>query len=86
MLGAEVDQVEDPVQANARGAGLIAAAGLGWLDLREAGARVPVRRTYAPTAAHRAVYDERYAVFVDAYRRLRGLYRRLNARPAPPEP
>jgi len=85
VLGIEVLQVLDPVQTNARGAGFIAAAGLGWLDLREVEARVPVRRVYAPLPAHRAVYDERFDLFTDAYRRLAPLYRRLNGRTRVPE-
>jgi xylulokinase len=78
VLDVEVDQLEDPLQANARGAAFIAAAGLRRLDLRDLPGRVRVRRTYGPTAAHREIYDERFSVFTDVYRRMRGVYRRLN--------
>jgi xylulokinase len=78
VLGVGVDQLEEPLQANARGAAFIAAAGLRQLDLRDVPALVAVRRAYEPTAAHRAIYDERFSVFTDVYRRMRGVYRRLN--------
>jgi len=78
VLGVEVTQVEDPVQANARGAALIALAGLGRLAWKDVPDLVAVRRTYAPDPAHRQVYDERFDAFREIYRRLHGLYRRLN--------
>ena len=84
VLDLEVEQVEAPVQANARGAGFIAAAGLGRVDWSDVPALVPLRRTYQPTPAHRRIYDERFGVFQDAYRRLRGLYRRMNRPPPAP--
>ncbi len=83
VLGVEVVQMQDPIQANARGAAFIAAAGLGELDWRELPARVAVRRSYQPIPSHRRVYDERFAVFQDVYRRMRPIYRRMNP-PAPP--
>jgi xylulokinase len=78
VLDREVVQLEDPVQANARGAAFLAAVGLGRLAFADVPARVPIRRTFAPTPAHRALYDERFAVFARAYDRLSPLYRRLN--------
>jgi xylulokinase len=78
VLGVDVVQMEDPIQANARGAASIALAALGQLAFADVPALVPIHHTYAPNPAHRAVYDARFAAFVDAYQRLRGLYRRLN--------
>jgi xylulokinase len=78
VLGITVRQVRDPIQANARGAAWIAAVGLGKLAFTDIPELVVYHRVYSPDSANRAVYDERYAVFVDVYRQMKGIYRRLN--------
>jgi xylulokinase len=85
VLGVEVAQVQDPLQTNARGAAFIAAVGLGALAWGEIAERVGVHRVYEPDPAHRALYDERFAAFLEVHRRMRGVYRRLNASPTPRE-
>jgi xylulokinase len=74
----EVHQVQDPIQANARGAGLLAAMALGRLRVDDIPARVAVARRFVPQPANRAVYDEMYTAFLEVYRRNKGLYARLN--------
>jgi xylulokinase len=78
VLNVEVRQVQDPIQANARGAAFIAAAGLGEIALKDVAGLVQFKRTYSPTPEHRAVYDDRYEVFVEIYRQMKGVYRKLN--------
>ena len=39
---------------------------------------VAFKRTYQPTPQHRAVYDDRYEVFVEIYKQMKGVYRKLN--------
>jgi xylulokinase len=78
VLGIEIAQVKDPIQANARGAAFIAAAGLSEIALADAGHLVEVKERYQPSAEHRAVYDERFEEFLAIYRQMRGVYRRLN--------
>lgn len=78
VLNMEVRQVQDPIQANARGAAFIAAAALGEIKLSEVGQLVRFKQGYTPQPEHRRLYDERYEVFVALYRQLRGIYRRLN--------
>jgi xylulokinase len=78
VLAVEVGQVEDPIQANARGAAFIAAAGLGDISLADAGRLVPLKRRYEPNVAVRALYDERFETFVEVYQRMKGVYQRLN--------
>jgi xylulokinase len=77
-LGVEVRQVRDPIQANARGAAWIAAVGLGEIEFRDVPGLVGIAEVYQPRAESSAVYDERFAAFVEIHKRLRGLYRRLN--------
>jgi xylulokinase len=78
VLDVEVRQVQDPIQANARGAAFIAAAGLGEITLRDAAGLVQFKRVYTPAPEHRAVYDARYEVFVEIYRHMKGVYHKLN--------
>ena len=82
-LGVEVRQVRDPIQANARGAAWIAAVGLGEIEFRDVPGLVGIEEVYLPRATAHAVYDERFAAFLEIHKRLRSLYRRLN-RDAPP--
>jgi len=86
VLGVEVLQVKDPIQANARGAAFIAAAGLGEIALSDAVHLVELKRKYEPIAAHRAVYDDRFLTFVEVYRQMKDVYRKLNGGIAPRAP
>jgi len=81
VLGVSIQQAQAPIQANARGAAFIAAAGLGEIDLRAAAGLAPVQQTFTPNPANQALYQERFAVFQQIYRQMRGVYRRLNAAP-----
>ena len=74
----------DPIQANARGAAFIAAAGLGEIALNDVSRLVAVKREYPPNPDHRALYDDKFDTFVDIYRQMRGVYGRLNGRLAQP--
>ena len=78
VLGIEVRQVKDPIQANARGAAWIAAVGLGEIGFADVPELVAFARVFAPQASARAVYDERYRTFLEVHKRMRPLYRRIN--------
>ncbi len=78
VLGIEVGQVKDPLQANARGAALIAGAGLGEIGMSDVPSLVPFKQLYQPNAESRDLYDERFAAFVAIHRQMKGVYRRLN--------
>ncbi len=80
VLGIEVRQVKDPIQANARGAAFIGAAGLREIALRDVGELVQLKRTYAPDPQRRALYDDRFETFVEIYQQMKGVYRKLNGR------
>ncbi len=74
VLHIPVRQIADPVAANARGAALIAAIGVGALEWAEVPSRVEVAATYVPDPAVREVHDRQYAAFRDIYRRTHGIY------------
>lgn len=78
VLNHPIRQVKDPIEANARGAALLASASLGYLGYREIGTHVPILKTYIPNPDHRKIYDELFAEFVAIYQNNRKIYARLN--------
>jgi xylulokinase len=79
VLDREIRQVKDPIQANARGAAFIAAAGLGEIGFADIPALVEVQHAYTPAGRNREIYDERFLAFTQIYKQMRGIYHRLNA-------
>jgi xylulokinase len=79
VLGRTIEQVADPVNANARGAGLLAAIALGDLTFDQVPDRVQVTRSYKPDPAPKELYDRLFREFVGLYRRNRKAYARLNS-------
>ena len=67
VLGRPIEQLENPLHANARGAGLMAFIATGQLSLDEVAALVPVRARYEPDASVRELWDERLAVYRDLH-------------------
>ncbi len=80
VLGRTVRQVEDPIQANVRGAAFLAAMALGHLRVGDIRSRVPIRKTFTPNPEHRARYDELFGEFTKLYKQNKKTYRRLNRR------
>jgi xylulokinase len=78
VLGVTVRRVRDPIQANARGAAWIAAAGLGEISFSDVPWLVEIDGAFEPAPAAGAVYDESYRTFLEVHRRMRRLYRRLD--------
>ncbi len=82
VLQREIRQVENPMQANARGAALIAAVALGRIAFADIPGLTQIRRVFQPDPAHRAIYDELYGEFLNIYHANRGMFRRLNRKSA----
>jgi xylulokinase len=80
VLQRPILQMQEPLQANARGAAIIAGVALGATTFEEASRHVEATRLYRPDPANRAIYDELFAVFLEIYKRNRGIYARLNKR------
>ena len=74
-----VERVAQPRHAQLRGVALWARVCLGELELEQAGSLVSVATTFTPSA-DAAVYAAGYAEYRRLHGRLKGLYRRLNAR------
>ncbi|MGD1011263.1 MAG: FGGY-family carbohydrate kinase [Acidimicrobiales bacterium] len=69
ILDRRIDVVTDPVNANARGAGMLAAAALKSVTFEEMSDRIPVGASYEPEPENRALYEELFQDFVATYRR-----------------
>jgi xylulokinase len=80
VLGRPVEQIAEPRQANARGAGLLAYLSIGALTVDDLKDLIPIRRVYEPNPSTRALFDERLAIMRDLHDRLGEPTARLHAR------
>jgi xylulokinase len=78
ILNIPIKQVSDPIQANARGAAWIAAAGLGEITFRDIPKLVEYQRTYEPRPQNRQMYDELYRIYTKIYERMKPILHELN--------
>lgn len=78
VLDRTICQVNQPILANVRGAGLLGSLALGYLTLSDIGGAVTIDRQYGPEPANKAFYDGRFRIFKEIYRRNRKIYKRLN--------
>jgi xylulokinase len=83
VLGRTIEPVTDPVNANTRGAGMLAAVALGELTFDEIPDRVTVSASYRPDPRTAGLYARLYDEFVGIYRRNHKAHARLNG-PAGP--
>jgi xylulokinase len=79
VLNRDIHQMENPRQANARGAAFIASVGLGYIGFEEIPRLIKIQKTFHPNPENRKTYDELYNIFIRLYRKNKSLYRRLNA-------
>jgi len=79
VLDRTVRQVADPIQATARGAGLLGAVGVGLTSFEELAGQVEIRREHEPNRANRGIYDQLFGEFLELHRKTRRLCARLNA-------
>jgi xylulokinase len=78
VLNRTILQIQDPIQANVRGAAFLTAVALGYLTFDQVADLVPVANRYTPNPEHRAIYDQLFAEFTNLYRRDKKLCERLN--------
>lgn len=79
VLNRDIHQMENPRQANARGAAFIASVGLGYIRFEDIPRLTKIQKTFHPNPENRKTYDELYNIFIQLYRKNKSLYRRLNA-------
>lgn len=79
ILGREIETVENPQNAGAVGAALIAAVGLGIIgSIDNVGEFVKVSRRYTPNMSNKAIYDRYFNVFKSLYKSNRQNFSALN--------
>jgi len=78
VLNRTIRQARDPIQANLRGAALLASVALGLLSFDQIPGLVPIANTYTPNPENRGMYDELFREFLNIYRNTKGIYARLN--------
>ena len=73
-------QVADPLNAQLRGAALLAVLSLGHVDRSEVRGLVTIARTFMPDPDNRRVYDRLSSELPELYSSQRKMFRRLNRR------
>jgi xylulokinase len=75
----QVRRIDQPRQANTRGAALLAGMALGEITVGDIPGLVRTAGTFTPNAANRALYDERFDEFRGFYKANRKMFKRMNA-------
>ena len=78
VMNVEIKQVQDPIYANAHGAAWIGAVGMGEINFNDVSKLVQFKQTYKPQSQNRALYDEKFDIFKQIYKQMKGIHHRLN--------
>jgi len=78
VLGRCIRRVRDPIQANARGAALIASVGLGHICFDDIPELVECDAAFEPSGKNACAYETLFAEFLNIYKKNRGIFDRLN--------
>ena len=78
VLNRTIRQIKDPILANLRGTGFLAAVALGSLQFEDIPGLIDVAATFKPNPDHRAIYDELYGEFLNIYKKNKAIFARLN--------
>jgi len=80
VMDRTIEQVDDPLNAQLRGAAVLAGMSLGLVDRAEVRDLVGVSRTFSPDPTNRQVYDRLSSELPKLYASQRKMFRRLNRR------
>ncbi len=78
ILNRPIRQVSDPIQANARGAAILAGVALNVTTFEEAADRIAIRQEFLPDPANNKIYEELFSAYLDIYKQNKKIYARLN--------
>jgi xylulokinase len=78
VLDLTIHQVQDPIQANSRGAAYIAAVGMGYLKYEDIPAMTEIKASFTPNPKNRGIYEKMFEVFVKYYKKNKDLFKLLN--------
>jgi len=78
VLGRNIRQIKDPIDANARGAGFLGSVAMGYLKFEEISEKIEYKAIYKPNPANRELYNELFKEYVLLYKNNKKIYARLN--------
>jgi len=78
VMNRTIVQMREPIQANLRGVGLLAAVATGHTTFAQINNDVPVAAEFTPDPANRAIYDELYAAYSEIYKQNKRIFAKLN--------
>ena len=78
ILGCPVRRVANARNASAVGAALAAFSTLGELKPEDIPQIVKIAETYQPTETNRAIYAQQFREFLEFYKRMKPIYKRMN--------
>jgi xylulokinase len=78
VMNVEIQQVADPIYANARGAAWIGAVGLGKIAFSDVPGLAKIEKVYTPQKDNWGLYNERFEVFKEIYKQMSPVYKKLN--------
>ena len=78
ILDRTINQIQDPIQANARGSVFIAAVALGYMTFEDIPKHIRIRNVFRPNPGNRAIYDELFREFLNIYKNNKAMCARLN--------
>jgi xylulokinase len=81
VLGVRIEQMEDPVSANSRGAAALALVALGVLDFREVEKMVRVKKVHEPDPGRQSIYRPKFDEFLNYFKQNRSWFERVNGTP-----
>ena len=78
VLNRTIRQVQDPIQANARGAAFIASVALGYIKFEDIPNLIQFSKIYTPNPQNVKLYSKLFKEFVSLYKNNKKIYHRLN--------
>jgi len=73
-----IRRVKDPIQANLRGAALLASAGLGHITFDEISDNIEFDAVFKPDPENIKMYQELFKQFENIYKKNKTIYKKLN--------
>ncbi|MHA1368645.1 MAG: xylulokinase [Promethearchaeota archaeon] len=78
VINRTIHKVENPIQANARGAAVIASIGLGYIQEQDVKKHVRISKTFKPNKDNVEIYNKLFKEFLNIYKVTSKIYKRLN--------
>lgn len=78
ILGCNINQMEEPINANIKGVAWLAAVGLGESDFMCVPKSIKSKQTFSPNSNNRNLYNELFENFKSIYKNNKKMYRKLN--------